>query len=77
MMKLDDLKDFYFLDTIKVEYSTRLKFLQLLVDEYLRGIHINTYQRQRKEFLDWYEQQGADDTNIIRHIRFQLMEVPK
>lgn len=74
MMKIDDLKDFYFLDVIKVEYNTRLKFLQLLVDEYLSGIHINSYQRQRKEFLDWYEQQGAENTSIIRHIRFQLMK---
>lgn len=75
MMKVEGLKDLYFLTDNKVDINTRRKFLQTLVDEYLGNIHIPTYQRQRKDFLDWYEQQDADDTGIIRHIRFQLMEI--
>lgn len=72
MMKIESLKDFYFLAEDKTNLDARIRVLQVLADEYLGNIHIPTYQRQRKEFLDWYEQQGVEDTGITRHIRFQL-----
>lgn len=73
MMKIESLKDLYFLVDDKADLNIRFRVLQVLVDEHLGNIHIPTYQRQRKEFLEWYEQQDVKDSGIIRYIRFQLM----
>lgn len=70
---LSDVKgidNFHFLAKDKVSAGLRQSVLEDIVDRYLYNIHLPEYQRQRKEFLGWYDEQKVEkEFQIIKLIK--------
>lgn len=70
-----DIDNFYFLTKDKVSADLRQIVLEDIVDKYLYNIHLPEYQKQRNEFLKWYDTQKVEKSSqIINLIKFNYSQ---